>query len=188
MNKKLIAVAAVILITFVALAAIAGTFLAAAPTSEIMYKEPVSVVRAPLGKTATSDTIALRLNGITDGSNPATSALWTKLSDEANYYNMSLTPYPGDRYLIANLTVTNVQRTQVPFSYGAFALLTPNSTAYYAGYAVCGSSCSAQALENETLNAGFSSNLYVLFSVPAGTVTQKVVYTTSDPPIVMLAA
>ena len=188
MNKKLVAAAAVITFIVIILAAVAGTFLVTAPTGEITYTEPASAVRASLGKTATSGTIALRLNGITDASDPATSAAWAKLNQESGYYNMSLAPYPGDRYLVANVTVTNAQPTHVPFSYAAFALLTPNNTAYYAGYAVCSSGCSAQALQNQTLNAGFSSSLYVLFSVPAGTQAQKLVYTTSNPVIVLSTA
>ena len=189
MNKKLVAGVAVILFIAVALAAIASTFLVTGPTNEITYKVPASALQASLGKTATSKTIALRLNGITDSSNPATRDTWVKFNFESTriIYNMSLTPSPGDRYLIANFTVTNVQSTRVPFSYPAFVLLTPNNTAYYANYAVCSHNCSAQALRNQTLSAGFSSDVYVLFSVPAGTHAQKVVYTTSNPPIVMSA-
>ena len=131
MNRKLVAAAAVILFIVIALAAIAGTFLATAPTYEITYKEPASAVHASLGKTATSNTIALRLNSITDGSNPATSAAWANLYQNKTggwLFNVSLTPRtPNDRYLVANITVTNAQPTQVPFSYGAFVLLTPNN-------------------------------------------------------------
>ncbi|MGA7075667.1 MAG: DUF4352 domain-containing protein [Halobacteriota archaeon] len=188
MNRKLVAAVAVILFIVIVLAVIAGTFLATAPTNEITYKEPASAVRASLGKTATSDTIVLRLNGITDGSDPATRAAWSQLNLASGLYNVSLTPSPGDRYLIANVTVTNAQPTSVPFSYAAFVLLTPNNTAYYANYAVCSSGCSAQALKNQTLNAGFTSDLYALFSVPAGTNAQKVVYTTSNPVIVLSTA
>ena len=97
---------------------------------------------------------------------------------------MSLTPPPGERYLIANVTVKNVKSTAVHFSDTAFVLLTANEAAYYANYAVCTLNCS-RALENRTLNAGFASDLYVLFAVPAGTNAAKVVYTTSNPPIVM---
>jgi len=187
MNRKLLAAAVVILFIVIALAAIAGMFLVTAPANEITYKEPASAVRASLGKTATSHTIALRLNDISDASNPATRDAWVRLNLESGYYNMSLTPSPGDRYLVANVTVTNAQPTKVPFDYGAFALLTPNNTAYYANYAVCSRNCSAQALQNQTLTVGFTSDLYVLFSVPAETQAQKVVYTTSDPPIVLSA-
>jgi hypothetical protein len=100
---------------------------------------------------------------------------------------MSLKPSPGERYLIANITVTNVQPIAAHFNYMAFALLTPNDTAYYANVAVCNASCS-HALQNRTLSAGFTDNIYVLFSVPEGADIQEVVYTTSAPPIVMSAA
>jgi hypothetical protein len=185
MNRKLVAAAVVILFIAIVLAAIAGTSLFTPQTNEITYKEPTSAVRASLGKTVTSDTISLRLNRVTDSSDPATRAEWAKLNLAEVVYNISLTASPGDQYLIANITVTNAQATNVPFSFAAFALLTPNNTAYYANYAVCDRNCSVQALTNETLNAGFRSDLFVLFSVPAGTNAQKIVYTTSNPVIVM---
>ena len=120
-------------------------------------------------------------------SNPATRKVWIKfnLVDPPIPYNHSLIPSPGDRYLVANVTVTNKQPMQIPFAPGAFALIMPNSTAYYANYAVCNSNCTMNVLENRTLNGSFSSDLYVLFSVPAGTGALKLVYTASDPPIVM---
>jgi hypothetical protein len=177
-RKQLIVAVIVILLIVVALAASVGTFLSTAPTSEITYTVPASAVRASLGKTA---------SGVSDASKPATRDTWVKFNLESSVYNISLTPPPGERYLVANITAKNVQPTDVHFSYTAFAVLTPNNTAYYANYAVCDKSCS-QALENRTLSAGFTRDLYVLFSVPAGTNADKVVYTTSNPPIVMSAA
>jgi hypothetical protein len=193
MKRKLVAAAAVILVIVIALAVFEVAFLAAVPTYDLTYQEPASAVHASLGKTATSDTIALRLNNVTDWLNPATRATWAKYNLESGLasgiwlYNVSLTPSPGDEYLVANLTVANVQHASVPFSYAALALLTSNGTAYYANYPACNANCSAQALDNQTLNAGFSSDLYVLFSVPAGTSAAKLVYTTSNPVIVMSA-
>jgi FlaG/FlaF family flagellin (archaellin) len=189
MNRKQLVVAViVILLITVALAASLGTFLATVPTKEATYTAPASAVRVPLSTTATSDTIALRLNSVSDTSNTTARDVWAKLNNEsANVtYRMSLTPSPGERYLIANITVTNVRPTNVHFSDTAFAVLTANNTAYYSNYAVCNQNCS-RALENRTLSAGFTSDLYVLFAVPAGTTADKVVYTTSNPPIVMSA-
>lgn len=187
-RKQLVVVVIVILIIAVGLAASVGTFLAAAPTKEATYKVPASAVRTSLGTTASSDTISLRLNGVSDTSNPAARDIWVKFNNEsANVtYRMSLTPPPGERYLIANITVTNVRPTNVHFSDTAFLVLTANNTAYYSNYAVCNQNCS-RALENRTLSAGFASDLYVLFAVPTGTTADKVVYTTSNPPIVMSA-
>ena len=183
-RKQLIVAVIVILLIVVALTASVGTFLATAPTSEITYNVPASAVRAPLGTTASSDTISLRLNWVSDASNPATRDTWVKFNLESRLYNMSLAPPPGERYLVANITATNVRPTDVHFSYTAFAVLTPTNTAYYANYAVCNENCSP-ALENRTLSAGFTSDLYVLFSVPEGTNADNIVYTTSEPPIVM---
>ena len=187
-RKQLVVVVIVILLIAVGLAASMGTFLATIPTKEATYKAPASAVRASLGTTASSDTISLRLNGVTDASNPATRDIWVKFNNEsANVtYRMSLTPPPGERYLIANITVTNVRPTNVHFSDTAFAVLTANNTAYYSNYAVCNQNCS-RALENRTLSGGFTSNVYVLFSVPVGTDAEKVVYTASNPVIVMSA-
>ena len=185
MNRKQLMVAfIVILLIVVALTASVVTFLATAPTSEITYNVPASAVRASLGTTASSDTISLRLNWVSDASKPATRDTWVKFNLESRLYNMSLAPPPGERYLVANITATNVRPTDVHFSYTAFAVLTPTNTAYYANYAVCNDNCSP-ALENRTLSAGFTSDLYVLFSVPEGTNADNIVYTTSEPPIVM---
>jgi len=184
MNRKQLMVAVIVILLIVlALAASVGTFLAT-PTSEITYNAPASAVRASLGNTVSSDTISLRLNGVSDASNPATRDTWVKFNLESSLYNMSLKPPPGEQYLVANVTAMNVRPTDVYFSYTAFVLLTPNNTAYYANYAVCNKCCSP-ALENRTLSACFTSDLYVLFSVPAGTDADKVVYTASNPPIVM---
>ena len=183
-RKYLVVVGIIILLVVGALAASMGTLLVTTPTKEVTYKAPASAVRASLGTTANSDTIALRLNGVSDASNPATRDSWVTFNNESVTYRMSLTPPPGERYLIANVTVTNVRSTNVHFSDTAFALLTTNNTAYYANYAVCNKNCSL-ALENRTLTAGFTSNLYVLFSVPVGAPADKLVYTASNPPIVM---
>jgi len=36
-------------------------------------------------------------------------------------YYFSLTPPPASRYLVANVTVTNVNHTEIPFDYGEFS-------------------------------------------------------------------
>ena len=107
------------------------------------------------------------------------------METRAGVYQFSLTPPPASRYLVANVTVTNVHHTEIPFDYGDFVLIAHDGTAYYANYAVCNTGCSAQALANRTLNETFTSDMYVLFSVPAGTQPTQIVYTGATPPIVM---
>jgi hypothetical protein len=108
-RKYLVVVGIIILLVVGALAASMGTLLVTTPTKEVTYKAPASAVRASLGTTANSDTIALRLNGVSDASNPATRDSWVTFNNESVTYRMSLTPPPGERYLIANVTVTNVR-------------------------------------------------------------------------------
>lgn len=177
------ALAIVVCLVVVALAAAA--FLSSAPSNVATYAVPASAVHASLGTTASDGTIALRLNGISDTSNPATSSVWIEFNRESGVYNYSLTPPPASRYLVANVTVTNVHHTEIPFDYGDFVLIAHDGTAYYANYAVCNTGCSAQALANRALNETFSSDVYVLFSVPAATQPVQIAYTGADPPVVM---
>ena len=174
--------ALVILLIVVALAA--SVFLSASP-AKVTYNEPASVVHASLGETASDGTIALRLNGISDASDPATSRAWIEFNNGSVVYDLSLTPPPASRYLVANVTVTNVGHTQIPFDYGYFVLIARDGTAYYANYAVCNTGCSAQALKNSTINETFTSDLYVLFSVPTATQPVQIAYTGANPPIVL---
>jgi hypothetical protein len=180
--------ALVILVIIVALAAIIAAYVSTSPASEVTYHAPASAVHASLGETVSDGTIALRLNGITDASNPATSSTWITDNAEAHAYGVyrfSLTPPSGDAYLIANVTVTNVHHAEIPFDYGYFVLVAHDGTAYYASYAVCNSGCSAQALQNSTLNATFTSDVYVLFSVPSAAQPMQIAYTGASPPIEM---
>jgi hypothetical protein len=174
--------ALVILVIVVALAA--SVFLSASP-AKVTYNVPASAVHASLGKTASNGTIALRLNGISDASDPATSGTWIEFNNGGVMYNLSLTPPPASRYLVANVSVTNVHNTEIPFDYGYFVLVARDGTAYYANYAVCNTGCSAQALKNRALNETFTSDLYVLFSVPSATQPTQIAYTGATPPIVM---
>jgi len=174
--------AVVILLIVVALAA--SVFLSASP-AKVTYNEPASAERASLGETASNGTIALRLNSISDASNPATSSTWIEFNNGGVMYNLSLTPPPASRYLVANVSVTNVHNTEIPFDYGYFVLVARDGTAYYANYAVCNTGCSAQALASRALNETFTSYLYVLFSVPSATQPTQIAYTGATPPIVM---
>jgi hypothetical protein len=187
-NTKQAATLALIgLLVVVALAASAESFLSTSPAN-ITYSVPASAVHASLRETAVGGTIALRLNGISDTSNPATSSAWVEFNRESqasDVYAFSLTPPPARHYLVANVTVTNVHHTKISFDYGDFVLIARDGTAYYANYAVCNTGCSAQALKNRALNATFTSDLYVLFSVPTGTLPTQVAYTGTDRPIVM---
>lgn len=189
MNAKQGAVLGIVIV-LVVIALVASQYgvLLSAPAS--VTPPPLgSAVHASLGKTVNDGTVALRLNGVSDASDPATSTTWIALNREAwdagGIYNYSLTPAPGDRYLVANVTVTNVQRAEVPFSYGDFVLISRDNSAYYPNYAVCNASCSASALKNGTLSGRSANELYVLFSVPTAAQPVEFAYAGSSPPVVM---
>jgi hypothetical protein len=188
-NKKQgVALAIVIPLILIVLVAGAFSFLYVLPPSDVTYNEPTSGVHASLGETASNGTIALRLNGISDASNPATSNTWIDLNLAGgmnSVYNFSLTPPPASRYLVTNVTVTNVRHAQIPFNYGDFALIARNGTAYYANYAVCNAGCTAQALMNRELNETFTSDVYVLFSVPSNAQPTKLAYTGANSAIII---
>ena len=115
-------------------------------------------------------------------------SVWIEFNNQdyaTGVYYFSLTPPPASRYLVANVTVTNVHHTEIPFDYGDFVLIAHDGTAYYANYAVCNTGCSAQALANSALNETFTSDVYVLFSVPSATQPMQIAYTGATPPIVM---
>jgi hypothetical protein len=182
--------AALALVVCLIVVALAASALLSAPNANLVtYNAPASAVHASLGETASDGTIALRLNSISDASNPATSSAWVTFSVESitsGVYNFSLTPPPASRYLVANVTVTNVHHTKIPFDYGDFVFIGRDGAAHYANYAVCNTGCSAQALKNRTLNESFTSNIYVLFSVPtAAAQPTQLVYTAANPPIVL---
>lgn len=183
--KQSVVIAIVILLVVVGLVASAQVLSSPASDDNIIYTVPASAVRAPLHESASDGEIALRLNGISDASNSATQRVWVTYSLQSYAYNFSLTPAPGDRYMVANVTVANERQTNVPFSYTHFVLLSPDNAAYYANYGVCGYRCSANVLLNRTLSGGETDNVYVLFSVPAGTQAAQLVYTASTRPIVL---
>ena len=183
--KQGVVIAIVALLVVIGLVASTQVLFSPASDNNVVYTVPASAVRAPLHESASDGRIALRLNGISDASNPTTQRVWVTYSRQSYAYNFSLTPAPGDRYLVANVTVANARQTDVPFSYTHFVLLSPDNTAYYANYGVCGYRCSDNVLLNRTLSVGETDNMYVLFSVPAGTQAAQLVYTASTPPIML---
>ncbi len=154
------------------------------------YVEPQTAVRATLHSNASNGQVALTLNTVSDATDPGVSDLWTTLNLEAEgagIYKHPLAPPSGERYLIANLTVTNVQREPVAFHYTDLFLVTQNGSAYYANYAVCDANCSAQALKERTLPAGASYVTYVLFSVPVAAHCDRLVYSSTPQIVVVLS-
>lgn len=145
-----------------------------------------SVYAAP-HQNATNGQITLKVNSFNDASDPSIQDRWANLSEparDAGVYFHALAPPSGAHYAIADISVTNVQQRSIGFTYEDLFIVSRDNHTYYANYAVCDAGCSASALKNRTLSAGFASDLYVLFSLPTTADPVKLVYA-SDPPLVM---
>lgn len=186
MSRKRTIAAVVIVAIALILAGIAAFVVTVHPSVDDTYAEAASSVHAPPYTNVTNGQLALRVNNVSSASDPAMAEVWISLSQQisGSVYCRTLTPSPGEKNLIVNVTVTNTQRAPVSFSYTDFFIVSRDGRVYYANYAVCDRSCSAAALKNRTLNASFVSDLYVLFSVPTTAEPAKLVYA-SSPPIVV---
>jgi hypothetical protein len=180
----------IVAIAIALIAASVGAFVTVHPSEDPTYTEASSSVRGGPHTNVTNGQVVLRVNSVSDASDPATAAVWTNLSLQAhdeNVWYRALTPSPGEKSLVANITVTNARSTAVPFTYTDFVIVGRDGSAYYANYAVCNGSCSAAAVMGQTLPESFASDLYVLFSVPTTADAAKLVYTSSPAIVIDLA-
>jgi hypothetical protein len=186
-NKKRVMVAALIVALAVVLVLGGIEAFVANPRADGdgSYTEVASSIRAPPFANATNDQITLKVNSVSDASNATTSDAWIRANNEDEaWYLVPLAPPQGEKYLVLNITVANVQTAPVPFSYTRFFLVDTQGTTYYANFAVCDRSCSAEVLHNSTLSGSYTTDLYVLFAVPTTAEVSKLVYA-SDPQIVL---
>ena len=187
-RKRTITAVTIVAIAIALIAAGIGAFVVTVhPSEDATYAEAASSVRAAPYTNATNGQVVLRVNNVSDATDPATAAVWANLSLPAPHdklYYRALTPSPGEKNLVANITVTNARSAAVPFNFTDFVIVGRDGSAFYANYAVCNIGCSATALMNRTLPKSFESDLYVLFSMPTTADAAKLAYA-SSPPIVM---
>jgi hypothetical protein len=181
----------VVLVALAALVSIEALFAGVHTAPDAIYSEIAGSIQGPEHANVTNGQVALTANSLADASTPAARDTWIRLNlesrKESQMYNHSLVPPAGERYLIANVTVTNVAHRQESFSYADFFIVAKDGRTYYANYAVCSAYCSANVLENRTLSDNYTSDLYLLFSMPATSEAMKLVYA-SNPPIVVTLA
>lgn len=190
-RKRTITTVAIVAIAIALIAAGFGAFVVTVrPSEDPTYTEAASSIPAAPYTYATNGQVVLRVNNVSDASDPVTAAVWANLSLQAfqEYVDYrALAPSPGEKNLVANITVTNARSAAVPFTYTDFFIVGRDGSAYYANFAVCNLSCSAAALKHQTLPESFTSDLYVLFSVPATADAAKLVYASSPPIVIDLA-
>ncbi len=189
--RRLRAVISVCTLVIVILAVFAGGYVYfdgvhSAPDGT--YVEAPASIHASLRATATSGHVALRVNKVADASTPEMRAAWERFNveKEAALYGHPLVPPAGEKYLVANITVTNTAQRAVPFMYTDLYLVGSNGSTYYANYAAAPPSAE-QLIENQTLSSGASNTLYVLFAVPSQAHPTKLVYAAHPPIVVSLA-
>ena len=104
-----------------------GAFVATVhPSEDAAYTETASSVRGGAHTNVTNGQVMLRMNNVSDASDPATAAVWASLNLQAyseGVYYRALTPSPGEKNLIANITVTNARSAAVPFTYIDFVIV-----------------------------------------------------------------
>jgi hypothetical protein len=187
-RKRTITAAVIIAIAIALIAAGVGALVTVRPSEEATYTEAATSIRAGPHTNATNGQVVLRANNVVDASDTTTAAVWASLSLQTGHAGVypyrPLTPSPGEKLLVANITVTNARSAAVPFTYTDLFIVGRDGSAYYANYAACNSNCSAAALKNRTLPESFATDLYVLFSVQATADAAKLVYA-SNPPIVI---
>jgi hypothetical protein len=181
----------VVLVALAAMVSIEALFADVHTAPDGTYSEIAGSIQGPAYTNVTNGKIALTTNNLTDASSPAARDTWIRASNESreasDIYNHSLVPPAGEKYLIANVTVTNVAHRQESFSYADFFIVAKDGRTYYANYAVCSAYCTANVLKSRTLSDNYTSDLYLLFSMPATSEATKLVYA-SNPPIVMTLA
>ncbi len=165
-----------------------GAFFTHPSTNYLTYVESPSAVHVGMNKNATADSINVRVNALTNASDPATRDTWVRYNVETKLDNTTLAPPQGLTHLVANITITNTGHSAIPCRYTDFALVARDGSMYYANYAVGDNECYKNLLVNQTLSRGFSDEVYILFSVPSTTSVTACVYSASNSPIVVSIA
>ncbi len=183
LNHKIVLVATVAIIAVVVLVGAQAFFSRASTSPYATYEEPSKAVHARAHQTVTAGGVSIRLNGITDARNPGIRDTWVTdnlagggVEHGGWVYNFSLTPPPGERYVIANVTVATAQHKALPFTYTNFLAAGRDGHAYYATYAVCDNNCSASVLWTGTLHHDYPYDLYILFAIPDSADVAKLAY------------
>ncbi len=184
---RAIALSAFALVMLVTLTSCYVLFIDGASDPDGVYVESSTSIHASLGAKVASGPVVLRVNTVGNAATQEVSVTWEQVGLSANnshIYYTTLVPPADEKYLIANITVTNAEHNPVSFKYTDLYLVGSDKHTYYAIYALCGEACSADTLSNHTLDGDTTSTMYILFAVSETAQVSSLVYA-SDPPLVV---
>jgi hypothetical protein len=147
-----------------------------------LYVQPQPNVQVRLGESATAGNLTFRVQNVMNGTDPEALEVWASVN-ATNHY-APLNPIPGSTYAIINATVTNALNGTSPFSYSHVILVGNDGRSYYANYAEGNASCSA-SLAAAQFKPGGACSVYIAFSIPDDVAPAKIVYTASNPAVVV---
>ncbi|MDD1720959.1 MAG: DUF4352 domain-containing protein [Euryarchaeota archaeon] len=184
---RAITLSAFALVMLVTLTSCYVLFIDGASDPDGVYVESPTSIHASLGAKATSGPVVLRVNTVGNAATQEVSVTWEQVGLSANnshIYYTTLVPPADEKYLIANITVTNAEHNPLSFKYTDLYLVGSDKHTYYATYALCGEACSADTLSNHTLDGDTTSTMYILFAASETAQVSSLVYA-SDPPLVV---
>jgi hypothetical protein len=145
-----------------------------------VYVQPQPNVQVRLGESATASNLTFSVQDVMNGTN----ALQVWASVNASNHYAPLNPIPGSTYAVINVSVASAIKGATPFGYSNIVLVGNDGRSYYANYAEGNASCSA-SLAAAQFKPGGACDVYVAFSIPDGVAPAKIVYTASNPAIVV---
>jgi len=182
-RSKAIAASAIIVIVVLIAAFVLTVALPTALTTESANREqnPTYVegqpsVHARLNQSVTVGNVTLRVRTVMNGDNPDARRAWASYSSKY----APLNPTQGSKYVIINATVANAKTGTTHFSYSDFVLVGNDGRSYYANYPA--SNCTS-ARAPEQLSA--ACDIYIAFSIPDEVAPAAIIYTPTNPVIVV---
>lgn len=145
------------------------------------YVQPSPSVQVRLGESATAGNLTFSVQNVMNSTDPQAQLIWSTYGTNGT---APLPPISGSTYVIINATVTSAINGSPPFKYEDVVLVGNDGRSYYANYPVANASCSA-SIKSEQLKSGSACDVYIAFSIPDSVAPAKIVYTASNPAIVV---
>jgi hypothetical protein len=145
-----------------------------------VYVQPQPNVQVRLGESATASNLTFSVQDVMNGTN----ALQVWASVNASNHYAPLNPIPGSTYAVINVSVASAIKGATPFGYSNIVLVGNDGRSYYANYAEGNASCSASLAAAQSKPGG-ACDVYVAFSIPDDVAPAKIVYTASNPAVVV---